>query len=276
MTTRHSPASRAAAIALSAVLASCAGLPTDPGSTGVEPLFTYPVTANDTPYSRCLAGLGGAAEAVNLPVFGIGEVADKTGKLAADYEGSVLSQGASEMVMSAFFKTGKARLTERFDLRLVNAEIQLAKSRLLERGPATGEVVASDFLVLGAVTELNYNIVSGGVGLWIGGVGAGVRTVVVNVALDLRVIDAKSLEIGFVSTLQKQIVGYEVEANVFRFFDAMLVELDAGQMQNEPLQLGLRTVVEMAVYQVMTEYLGLPAAEACAPRPADHIPTRPL
>lgn len=211
MTTRHSPASRAAAIALTAVLASCAGLPTDPGATGIEPLLTYPVTANDTPYSRCLADLRDLPDTTNLPVLAVGAVSDKTGKLAAGQEGTVLSQGASEMVMSAFFKTGKARLAERFDLRLVNAKLQLAKSRMLDRDPTAGAVVASDFLVLGAVTELNYNIVSGGVGLWIGGVGAGVRTVVVNVALDLRVIDAKSLEIGFVSALQKQIVGYETQ-----------------------------------------------------------------
>jgi curli biogenesis system outer membrane secretion channel CsgG len=64
--------------------------------------------------------------------------------------------------------------------------------------------------------------------------------------------------------LQKQIFGYEVEANIFRFFGSRLVEFNAGRIQNEPLQLGVRSVVEMAVYQIMTDYLGLPASQGCA------------
>jgi curli production assembly/transport component CsgG/holdfast attachment protein HfaB len=64
----------------------------------------------------------------------------------------------------------------------------------------------------------------------------------------------------------KQIFGYEVEANVFRFFGSQLVEFDAGRIQNEPLQLGVRSVVEMAVYQIMTDYFRLPSEEHCQVR----------
>jgi len=86
---------------------------------------------------------------------------------------------------------------------------------------------------------------------------------VINVALDLRVVDSKSFSVAYVSSLQKQIYGFEVEANVFRFFGTQLVEFDAGRIQNEPLQLGVRSVVEMAVYQIMTEFLGLPKVGQC-------------
>jgi curli production assembly/transport component CsgG/holdfast attachment protein HfaB len=50
---------------------------------------------------------------------------------------------------------------------------------------------------------------------------------------------------------------------VFRFFGSQLVEFEAGRIKNEPLQLGVRSVVEMAVYQFMTEYLGLPGKPEC-------------
>jgi hypothetical protein len=43
-----------------------------------------------------------------------------------------------------------------------------------------------------------------------------------------------------------------------------LVEFNAGHIQNEPLQLGVRSVVEMAVYQIMTDYLGLPVSTGCS------------
>ena len=126
-----------------------------------------------------------------------------------------------------------------------------------------GKRPASDLIVVGALTELNYNIVSGGAQAFISGIGGGARMVVINVALDLRVVDSRNFSIRYVSSLQKQIYGFEVEANVFRFFGDTLIEFDAGMIRNDPLQLGVRSVVEMAVYQIMTEFLGLPVAESC-------------
>lgn len=245
-------------------LSACAAL--GPGALppkGVDPLFTFPVTNNDTPYSACLADLR-QAEGDNLPVFAVGEVADKTGQFNYDENGQALSQGATEMVISALHKSGKVRLVERYDLRLVDAELALKRSGLIAEPAQRGSVAGADFIVTGALTELNYNILSDGVGLWIDGIGAGARGAVINVALDLRVIRSDSLEVAYVSSLQKQIFGHEVEANIFSFFGSTLVEFDAGRIRNEPLQLGVRSVVEMAVYQVMTDYLGLPASGECA------------
>jgi curli production assembly/transport component CsgG/holdfast attachment protein HfaB len=74
-----------------------------------------------------------------------------------------------------------------------------------------------------------------------------------------------------VSTLQKQIYGYEVSADVFRFFDTTFVELQAGSVRNEPLQLGVRSVAEMAVYQIMTDFLRLPRDPSCALVENDHM-----
>lgn len=264
-----------AAITLPLLLGACAGgLPQQGGTrdTGVTPLVSYPVTSNDTPYSRCLSELGALPGHDNLPTFAVGSVVDKTGKLAAGDEGFVISQGATEMMISALYKTRKARLVERFDLRLVNAELQFSKNSMSGRAVVDGAVRPSDFLLVGAVTELNYNILTGGAGLWVAGMGAGMRGVIINVALDLRVIDTGSLEIVYVSSLQKQIVGYEVEANVFRFFGSTLIEADAGHIRNEPLQLGLRSVVEMSVLDIMTDFLALPNETDCEVSPAHHVP----
>src|SRR3546814_18373278 len=95
--------------------------------------------------------------------------------LAAGDEGFVISQGATEMVISALYKTRKARLVERFDLRLVNAELQFSKNSMSGRAVVDGAVRPSDFLLVGAVTELNSNILTGGAGLWVACMGAGMR-----------------------------------------------------------------------------------------------------
>ncbi len=237
---------------------------------GVKPAFSYHVTNNDTPYTQCLAALQ-KIPAKNLPVFAVGEIADKTGQVSID-SGNALTQGTSEMVISALAKTGKAHMVERLDLRIPLAEVKLAEQKKLNRTAADyGRLPASDFILVGALTELNYNIISGGTQLFVRGMGGGVRTVVVNVALDLRVIDSRNFAIRYVASLQKQILGYEVEANVFRFFGDTLIEFDGGSIRNEPMQLGVRSVAEMAVYQIMTDFLKLPGVPGCDLVENDHM-----
>lgn len=233
------------------------------GEKGVDPLWSFPVTDNETPYSQCLRTLNDLT-VKNKPVFAVGEVADKTGQINFDDSGYALTQGVSEMVTSALWKTGKVHMVERLDLRIPLAEMKLAEQGRLGRRTITDySLPASDFILMGALTELNYNITSGGARLFVSGIGAGMRTVVINVALDLRVVNARNFAIAYNTSLQKQIYGYEVEAGIFRFFGDTLVEFDAGQVKNEPLQLGVRSVVEMAVYQLMTDFLGLPREEKC-------------
>ena len=252
-------------------LAGCAGVgATSATDAGIRPNFSFGVTDNDTPYSQCLKKLKQPAK--NIPVFAVGDITDKTGQINYDENGHALTQGASEMVISALAKTGMANMVERLDLRVPLAEVKLAEQKKLTRSVEEyGKFPASDFILVGALTELNYNILSGGVQAFIRGIGGGTRAVVVNVAMDLRVIDSKNFSIRYVSSLQKQIVGYEVEANVFRFFGTSLIEFDAGAIRNEPMQLGVRSVAEMAVYQIMTDFLGLPEAPGCSLVESDHM-----
>lgn len=232
------------------------------------PITGPPVTDNDTPYTICLRALA-RNPASNRPTFAIGNVIDKTGKRSYDLinDSFELSQGVSEMVISAFFKTRQVNLAERLDPRIALAEQQLIQQELIKSPAGVVNIAPSHFLVLGALTELNYNIHSGGERLFIAGIGASRRAAVINVGLDLRLVDINSLGTVYVTSLQKQIVGVEYEAGIFRFFGDRFVEFDAGQVRNEPLQLGVRSVVELAVYQVLTEGLGLPAEpyEGCEP-----------
>ncbi|MBD3677388.1 MAG: curli production assembly/transport component CsgG [Rhodobacteraceae bacterium] len=220
-----------------------------------------PVTNNMTPYSACLSQLS-QLQTQRKPTFAVGQISDKTGRLAYDQvnNSAELTQGVSEMMISAFFRTGQVRLTERLDPRIALTEQQLVKQDLITRSGVHATVAPANFVVLGALTELNYNIMSGGARLYVAGIGGSRRTAMINVGLDVRVVDMHSFETVYVTSLQKQIVGTEYEAGVFRFFGNQFVEFDSGRVKNEPLQLGVRSVVEMAVYQILTEGLGLPAS----------------
>ena len=237
---------------------------------GVTPTLGLPVTNNDTPYSQCLKKLA-LLKGANMPVFAIGEIADKTGQVDRSNNAAVVTQGITEMMISAFYKTRSVALVERFDLRIPLAEARMVQQKLAVKPLQTAAPIrASNFVVMGALTELNYNIVSEGARLAVSGIGGGARTVVINVGLDVRAVNSQSFDVVHVSSLQKQIFGYEVEANVFRFFGTTLVEFDAGRVQNEPLQLGVRSVVEMAVYQIMTDFLRLPSAPECKLEQVDY------
>ena len=248
--------------ALSVSVGGCAAQSIYP-QEGVKPTLGLPVTTNDTPYSQCLARLA-SVPAKNMPIFSVGEIADKTGQIDRSTNGTVLTQGITEMMMSAFYKTHRVSMVERYDLRIPLAEARMVQQKLAVKPAQTAAPIrASNFVVMGALTELNFNIISEGARLAVSGIGGGGRTVVINVGLDVRVVNSQDFDVAYVTSLQKQIYGYEVEANVFRFFGSRLVEFDAGRIQNEPLQLGVRSVVEMAVYQIMTDFLGLPSSPQC-------------
>ncbi|ELB2907706.1 hypothetical protein QNE33_003203, partial [Vibrio alginolyticus] len=228
----------------------------------VEPYFSSPVLTNETPYSKCLSSLSNI-KADKLPVFTVGQVVDKTGQLSYSTfnDSTALSQGVSEMIISALYKTKRVVLTERLDIR-----VPIAEQQLYENGAFKGETkklsaIPANFVVLGALTELNYNILSDGARLYIGLIGGGVRRAVINVGIDLRLVDVRTLQTIYVSSLQKQVIGFEVETGVYRFFDNQLVEFDAGSVKNEPLQLGVRSVIEIAVYNMLVEGLKFPLTD---------------
>jgi curli production assembly/transport component CsgG/holdfast attachment protein HfaB len=99
-----------------------------------------------------------------------------------------------------------------------------------------GQMPGSDYYFVGGITELNYNIRSMGVDAQGGhtdardGVGnIGGRLYVMNIALDFRVINTRTLEVVDVISYQKQIIGREVRAGVFSFFDDTLLDIAAGE-----------------------------------------------
>lgn len=212
----------------------------------------------------------------------VGEIKDYTGRYS-DTEGSAITQGGSPMVFSALAKLRNVVVVqERFDTRVTDQELQyIAKKHLGdgsvyeisgERVPWMpyygGSVKKSDFTILGGITEVNYNIQSGGAEFRIDNTGPEARTYSMSVAADLRLVNTETLEIVSAVSMQKQFTGYEVGIDVFRFFGLSgkdrLFDVNAGNKSQEPLQLGVRAILEEAVLKLISDATSIPY-EDCKP-----------
>src|SRR5580658_2234528 len=281
-----SAASRLAALlGVSAmVLAACATPSAGPNGKYAPVTGNAPVTANPTPYSVALVCEAEYARThgVAAPRIAIGRIADYTGKLETDGSGRKITQGASLMAMSAFAKAGMP-LVERYDTSVSELELKYANAKLVSdtpvpggRTPAdyrqimAGQVPGSDFYVAGGITELNFNIRSngaeaaGGGGSTRGGViQAGASTYVMNVGLDLRLINTRTLEVVDVISYQKQIVAHSIGGGLFAMWHGNAVSIAAGEGAEEPLQLAVRALIERATVEMVANLYGMPGPRSC-------------
>ena len=235
-------------------------------STGryTAPIGGSPVISNETPYSaalRCMAGY-----TAQRPIrIAVGQIADYTGKSESDNSGRKITQGAALMAMSALSKAG-VQLVERFDTSVAEMELKYANNRLIgadqNGGPDYRQIIAgsipgSDYYLVGGITELNFNIRSVGASADGGETAtngikgqAGGNMYVMNVGLDLRLVDTRTLQVVDVISYQKQIIGHQVSAGVFDFLGANFFDASIGESALEPIQLAVRSVIERAVLEM--------------------------
>jgi holdfast attachment protein HfaB len=269
-----------AAIALSACATPVAG----PGGNYARTIGNSSVTVNPTPYSNALVCMAGYARNSRLvaPRIAVGRIADYTGKSESDGSGRKITQGASLMAMSAFAKAGMP-LVERFDTSVSELELKYANNKLISDTPnpapdqaaeyrriLAGQVPGSDFYVAGGVTELNYNIRSSGFDAAGGDPDATAakgsfrgRLFVMNIGLDLRLINTRTLEVVDVISYQKQVVGREVGVGFFDFLNGNVFDISAGAGALEPMQLAVRSLVERAVVEMTANLYGMPGPQGC-------------
>jgi formylglycine-generating enzyme required for sulfatase activity len=271
-----------AAATLFSVLAGCATVPVPQiSSDEVVPVSGPAVSTNRTPLELSYVCFANKMIDYQAPQFAVavGSIPDYTGKLS-QFEGSSVTQGGSLMVFSALAKLGNVvTVHERFDTRVTELELAYLDKRRLGDGSnheVDGQVVPwapyyggtiekSDVFIVGGITELNYNIRSGGAEARIGQTGPKARTFTLNVAVDLRLVDSKSLRVWEATSVQKQIVGQEIGFEVFRFFGGdELVDINVGAKAQEPIQFAVRSALEAAILQLLGAYTGIPEDE-CLP-----------
>jgi len=255
-------------------------------SSGVyaNPTGTAPVTTNETPYSAALVCLAGYARSVGRPSprIAVGRINDRTGRDNSDGSGRFVTQGASDMAMSALAKAG-AIMVNRYDTSVSEMDLKYANNNLISDDPNAvrgrpndsrkiyqGQIAGSDFNITGAITEANFNIRSVGADAAGGkatstGLKArlGSRIMVMNVAIDLQVNDTISQEIVDVISYQKQLVAHEYGVGLFTFLNGNTFDASAGTGAMEPTGLAVRAMIERAMVEVMANFYGAPGPEVC-------------
>jgi curli production assembly/transport component CsgG/holdfast attachment protein HfaB len=100
---------------------------------------------------------------------------------------------------------------------------------------------------------------------------ASASSYVMNIGLDLRLVNSRTLEVVDYVSYQKQIVGREIKAGVFDFFGGNLFSLGVGSSAQEPIQLAVRAVVERAVLKLLVPLYGVNPTD-CARFPGNKDP----
>jgi len=228
------------------------------------------VTKNTTPITpafACMAQKISNQGQAKLRITS-GELLDMTGKYLENEGGGIVTKGGAHMVMSALGKLGNSiTLLERVDTAIPDKELQYMDRRQLGDGrehevPGEedqvpwlpyfgGTVLKTDYYIAGAITELNFNIASKGGEVGFAGFGVKASSLTMNVAVDLRIVDSRSMEVVSTTSLQKQIVGEEIGADIFRFYGDYLFDLNTGRRAQEPIQLAVRTTLELAVIELI-------------------------
>lgn len=226
-------------------------------------------TLNSSPMDPAMQCFAQATRQSVVPTrIAVGQIRDYTGKFSneASEGGFRITQGGSLMVMSALGKLEGIEQVERFDMDIASNEATLVRNQLIQdptfdlntgapvslRNLTAGQYQGSDYYIVGGITEVNYDIVSGGAELGISLFEAGARYYVINTAADLRLVDTKTLKVVKTVSVQKQIIGYETRAGLFRFFGDYLVDINTGKQGQEPLQLGVRATLEYATLELLS------------------------
>ena len=89
------------------------------------------------------------------------------------------------------------------------------------------------------------------------------RLFVMNIGLDLRLINTRTLEVVDVISYQKQVIGREVGVGFFDFMNGNVFDISAGAGALEPMQLAVRSLVERAVVEMTANLYGMPGPQSC-------------
>lgn len=239
----------------------------------MEALKGPAITENNTDYTYGLSCVSNSIALNQKVKITIDAIPDKSGKVNST-EGYKLSQGVESMAITALTKIDAIQVVERRNMSTFKIETGLMKAKRIgdnrkykiSNGQTisykpllAGKVHGADYFITGAITEVNYNLSSGGQVLNVSGVELGSKTVRMSVAMDLRIVDVHTLNVIDSISLQKQFIGKRTKAGVYRFFDSEIINADAGSSVDEPLQTGIRAMVERGIAHLVGKLFNINA-----------------
>lgn len=225
---------------------ACASVTTLPSEN--QPMHQGPaaqVIDMKTPYDEMLQCFADELPR-NVPMLtmAVGHIGDETGKVdvGAGGNGAFVTQGAGDMVQSALMQTGRVKIVNRRDPRVMQLEHQMGMSK--------AAWVPADYHITGSINSLDF-IPGGGIDVTVSGVGPKYRQYRMIVGLDLFLTHTATSQVVSGASIQKQIVADDMGLGIGRFFGDTLVAIDLGQQRREAVHFALRGMLKLATVEML-------------------------
>jgi len=175
---------------------------------------------------------------------------------------SAVTQGSYQLLIKALQDAGGGkwfRVAERHSLpsllqerKLIRTTRQMTDGENAEPLPA---LLFAGAYVTGGIVGYDSDIVSGGAGARILGIGVKKEYRQDIVSIILRLINVQSGEVIISTTIEKTIFSTSTGADVFKYVDAgvMLLEIETGYAKNEPVTFALRKAIEAGVVELIKQ-----------------------
>ncbi|MEN8218379.1 MAG: CsgG/HfaB family protein [Pseudomonadota bacterium] len=215
----------------------------DVGAVENETVYTYGLKCVGNEITK-----SGQAEKV---IVAVDIIKDKTVK---DFDVSALTQGASEMAMTALAKVGALEIIDRIPGENLG-HVQISKN---EPGKTVGDILPSHVFLAGAITEYNKDLRNRRWGFDffrnLLDVGMSGSHNVINVAMDLRLVASgkgkilrNSKKELLVLSLQNNIVTRSYKGDLFRTWSNIGGGGNVGFKINDPQHLAVREIIDRGV-----------------------------
>ena len=265
------------ALALVAMLSGCASVSSRVHGID-QPEATRPVLLNQ---EQLLPPQGGA---VTVAVYSF---RDLTGQRKASQTlaslSSAVTQGADNYLIRSLQEVGNGvwfKVVERGGLDNIVKERQLIRQmRELYQGKdaqALPPMVFAGLILEGGIVGYDSNVISGGSGARLLGIGASTEYRQDEIVVSLRAVSVASGEVLTAVTIKKTVVSFQDKMGVLRFYDlgTKALELETGAATNESMNSAVQLAIHAAVIEMIKQgekkghwQYRRPAVAAPAPAP---------
>ncbi|MEM9247273.1 MAG: CsgG/HfaB family protein [Pseudomonadota bacterium] len=244
-------------LALAALVSGCAGIGERADFLAAEPDFV-----DVTRVGAHLETLPPASRKVDVAVY---TFPDRTGQnkpseVFAEFSRAV-TQGAEAILIDALLDAGEggwftvierssldSLATERNLIDQTNAQYRNAQQSALPPLRFAGTILE------GGIINYDSNLVTGGAGARLLGVGANTEYRRDRISVALRAVSVSTGEVLVSVHTEKTVYSILTQGSVFRFVSSdEIFEFEAGLSRNEPTGIAVRQAIELAVYSMIME-----------------------
>ena len=234
----------------SSILFGCATIPPDP-----------PTSTNESLYQKI--------ETVGLPVqkvpIAVYSFTDMTGqRKPGDGNTALISfavtQGAHVWLLQSLKRAGGGEwftVVERIGLENLIKERQIIRQTRKSHGDKDKlkPLLFAGVLIEGGIVGYDTNIMTGGIGARLLGIGAQDEYREDSVSIGIRLVSVSTGEILLAVSSEKTILSSRTSATVFRFLDmgTKLLEIEAGYTENESVTYAVRKAIDKAIVDMINE-----------------------